>query len=141
VALHPAVGAAMTEAPPRRKPRWSRGQIRFLAWVSGSAAFAAFLGVLGFAPKPAAAHDTAAAPPDRLPRQKIIVRKVIRRVVIVDPPVASYSSGSYGYVPSYPSGSSYSSGSSSGVTVAAPAPAPPPPPPPPVSSGGSTPPP
>jgi len=128
----------MTDGPSAKKSRWSRGQIRFLAWVSGSAAFVAFLGVLGFAPKPATAHVTA-APPRRLPRQKIIIHTIIRRVVIVDPPSPAYVSGYSGYTPTYSSGSSYSGSSSGGVTVAAPPVAPPPPPP--VSSGGSAPPP
>ena len=132
------VGEAMTEVRAVKKPRWSRGQIRFLAWVSGSAAFLSFLGALGLAPKPAAANGAVAVSArSPLPRQKIIVRKIIRRVVIVDPPAATYSSGSYTYAPTYSSGTTYSSGSS-GSTVAAAAP---PPPPPPVSTGGSTPPP
>ncbi len=79
----------MTDARPVKKPRWSRGQIRFLAWVSGSAAFLSFFGALGLSPKPAVANGAVAAAGRRpLPRQKIIIRKIIRRVVIVDPPVA-----------------------------------------------------
>jgi len=133
------MGAGMTEARPVKKPRWSRGQLRFLAWVSGSAAFLSFFGILGLSPKPAVASGavTAAGRP-RPVRQKIIIRKIIRRVVVVDPPTPTYSSGSYAYTPSYTP--TYSGSSGGGGTVAT-APAPPPPPPPPVSTGGSAPPP
>ena len=131
----------MTEARPVKKTRWSRGQLRFLAWVSGSAAFLSFFGILGISPKPAAANSgVAAAGRPRPVRQKIIIRKIIRRVVIVDAPKPTYSSGSYSsYTPTYTPTYSGSSGGS-GTTVSAPAPAPPPPPPP-VSTGGSVPPP
>jgi hypothetical protein len=135
----PEVEEAMTETRPAKKPRWSRGQIRFLAWVSGSAAFLAFVGAIGISPKPAVANGAVAGAPRRpVPRQTVLVRRITRRVVIIDPPTPTYSSGSPGYIPSYTP--TYTTGSTypSGGTVAA---APPPPPPPPVSTGGSTPPP
>ncbi len=122
----------MTEARPQKKARWSRGSLRLLAWVSGTGAFLAVAGLVGTAPKPAAAQ--AGPPTQRKPLvQRVIVRHIIRRVVIVDPPTHTYSSSGSS------SGSGYtgstSSSSSGGVSVAAPAPAPAP-----ISTGGSPPP-
>lgn len=133
VARTPVV-VGMTEARPAKKTRWSRGQIRLLAWVSGSAAFFTVAGIVGVAPKTAAASKDVVSPRPRLPVQKVIIRRIIRRVVIVDAPKPVYSSGSTYSAPTYSS----SSGGGS-TTVSAPAPAPPPPPPP-VSTGGSAPP-
>jgi hypothetical protein len=122
----------MTDAPAAKKARWSRGKIRLLAWVSGSAAFAAVAGIVGISPRSAAAKDTAAAKAPRPAVQTIIIRRIIRQVVIVDAPKPTYSSGSTYSAPTY------STSSSGGTTVAAPAPAPAPPP---VVTGGSAPPP
>jgi uncharacterized membrane protein YgcG len=130
----------MTERPPAKRPRWSPGKVRALAWVTGSATFLAGFGILGAAPKPAAGGEVSAR---RKPvRQKVIVRHIVRRVIVVDPPVqvpVYYSGSGSSYAGSYGSGSSgYSgssgSGGSGGGGVSAP---PPPPPPPPVSTGGS----
>jgi hypothetical protein len=117
----------MTESRPtvpQKKARWSRGAIRLLAWVSGSAAFLSVAGFLGLAPRPAAAQNTTTGTTP--PVQKVIVRHVIRRVVIVDPATPTYT---------YTSSGSSSSSSGGGVSYSAPAPAPAP-----VSSGGSAPP-
>jgi hypothetical protein len=123
------VVAGMTEVRPTKKARWSRGQIRLLAWVSGTAAFVAVAGIVGISPKPAAAKDVVTAGRPRPVKQRIIIRRIIRRVVIVDAPKPTYSSGST-YTPTYSSSSSSSGG---GTTVSAPAPAPP------MSTGGSAP--
>ena len=43
----------MTEHRPSAKPkRWSKGRVRALAWVTGTATFLAGFGILGAAPKP-----------------------------------------------------------------------------------------
>jgi hypothetical protein len=63
--------------------------------------------------------------------QKVIIRRIIRRVVIVDAPKPRYAPGTSSSTPTY------SSSSGSGTTVSAPAPAPAPPP---VTTGGSAPP-
>ena len=121
----------MTEARPAKKARWSRGQIRLLAWVSGSAAFLTVAGIVGVSPKPAAAGAAAPAGP-RPVAQKVVIRRIIRRVVIVSAPKPT--SLTYAGTPTY------SSSGGGGTTVSAPAPAPAPAPPP-VSTGGSAPPP
>ncbi len=104
----------MTERAPRAK-RWSRGRLRALAWTTGLATFLAGVGVLGAAPMP---DQPARASGDRwVPRPRVIVRRITRRVVIVEPT----TSAPVTYVPAPVSTSSGSSGS-----VAAPPPAPPP---------------
>lgn len=131
----------MTEARPVKKPRWSSGKVRALAWATGSATFLGGLGVLGMSPKPATAGGEAAQARQKPIKQKIIIRRITRRVVIVDPPTQTpvyYASGGSSYSGSYSSGSS-SSGSSGSSGSSVSAPAPPPPPPPPTGTGGSTP--
>jgi len=103
----------MTDVP-RRKARWSRGRLRTLAWATGIATFLAGVGALGASPMP----ETAPQPRDRrAPRQRVIVRRVTRRVVVVEP--ATSAPVTYVQAPSVSSSSSSSGG--------APAPAPPPP--------------
>jgi hypothetical protein len=103
----------MTDTP-RRKARWSRGRLRTLAWTTGIATFLAGAGALGAAPMP----ETAQPPRDRwVPRQRVIVRRITRRVVVVEP--AASAPVTYVQAPAVSSSSSSSGG--------APAPAPPPP--------------
>ena len=128
----PPPGEAMTESRPAKRARWSRGQIRLLAWVSGSAAFLTVAGIVGVSPKPAAAKVVAPAR-SRPVVQRVIIRRIIRRVVIVDAPKPTS--------PAYFSPPTYSTPSGGGgAAVSAPIPAPVPQPPP-VSTGGSAPPP
>jgi hypothetical protein len=97
----------------RRKARWGRGRLRALAWTTGIASFLAGIGVLGAAPMP----EGSPLPRDGwVPRQRVVVRKITRRVVVIEPAVSAPVT----YVQA-PSVSSSSSG-----TVAAPPPAPPP---------------
>lgn len=104
-----------TEAP-RRKARWSRSRLRTIAWTTGIATFLAGVGALGAAPMPEQAQQSRGR---WAPRQRVIVRRVTRRVVVVEP--ATSAPITYVQAPSV---------SSSG-TVGVPPPAPPP------STGGS----
>lgn len=107
-----------TTDAPRRKARWSRGRLRSLAWTTGIATFLAGVGALGAAPMPEQAQLSRGG---WAPRQRVIVRRITRRVVVVEP--ATSAPITYVQAPSV---------SSSGtVGTAAPAPAPPP------STGGS----
>jgi hypothetical protein len=92
----------MTEA--RGRTRWTKRAVRALAWGTAGAAFLTGLGAIGAAPQPPAASALAPV------RQKVIVRRIVKRVVIVDPVQAPVS------IPA----------SSSTVGQAPPAPAPPP---------------
>jgi hypothetical protein len=67
----------MTEGRPR--PRWTKRAVRTLAWGTAGAAFLTGLGAIGAAPQPPAASAVVPI------RQKVIVRRIVRRVVIVDP--------------------------------------------------------
>ena len=122
----------MTEHRTSAKPkRWSKGRVRALAWVTGVATFFAGFGILGAAPKPSSANATGPSGPQKPPRQRVIVRKVTRRVVVVDPVVTAPVT----YAPSTSTGDGSSTAgttSTSGGTITAP---PPPPPPPPPTSG------
>ncbi|MGZ8629483.1 MAG: hypothetical protein ACXWZF_00745 [Actinomycetota bacterium] len=103
----------MTERAPRAK-RWSRSRVRALAWTTGLATFLAGIGVLGAAPMP---DQPARASGDRwVPRPRVIVRRITRRVVIVEPATPAPVT----YVPAPVTVSTGSSGS-----VAAPPSAPP----------------
>jgi hypothetical protein len=115
------MGAGMTEPRPAKKRRWSRGKIRALAYASGLLTFVAGLGVLGYAPHPATAQSASGAR-EQKPRRTVIVRRITRKVIIVDQPVAS---APVSYTPTY---------SSSGTTVSNPAPVAPAPAP---TTGGS----
>ena len=99
----------MTDAPRPRKKRWSKRAVRATAWTAGAAAFFSALGAFGAAAIPAAGDQ--ASSPSTAPRQKVIVRRIVKRIVIVDAappaPVRVVSSGGRGSAP-----------------VAAPAPAP-----------------
>lgn len=101
----------MTEGRPRA--RWTKRAVRTLAWGTAAAAFLTGLGAVGAAPRPSAASAVAPV------KQKVIIRRIVKRVVIVDPvpaPVTIPVSSTVGAAPS------------------APAPAPPPPA---STSGGS----
>jgi len=106
----------MTDHAPTR--RWSKRIVRTAAWTTAAAAFISALGAIGAAPTPAAATQGASARPAR---QKIIIRRVIKKVVIVDPagpaPVQVISVGG------------------GGGAAPAPAPAAAPAPPPPTTGG------
>jgi hypothetical protein len=108
----------MTEGATKR--RWSKRVVRTTAWTTAAAAFISALGAIGAAPVPAAATRAGSAKPVR---QKIIVRRIIKKVVIVDPaapaPVQVISIG----------------GGTTSAAGSAPAPAPAPAPPP--TTGGS----
>jgi hypothetical protein len=70
----------MTERRPRLPKTW----IRAIAWITGGATFFTLAGMFGAAPKPA---SSAPSPVTAAPRQ-VIVRKIVRRVVVVDAPRA-----------------------------------------------------
>ena len=72
----------MTERAARRT-RWSRGRVRGLAWATGVATFLTGIGVLGASPMPEQSSDRAAS--SRTERPRVIVRRITRRVVIVEP--------------------------------------------------------
>jgi hypothetical protein len=104
----------MTDRAPKK--RWSKRVVRTAAWTTAAAAFISALGAIGAAPTPAAATRGDSTRPAR---QKIIIRRIIRKVVIVDPagpaPVQVISVG--------------------GGAAPAPAPAAAPAPPPPTTGG------
>jgi hypothetical protein len=102
----------MTEARPRN--RWTKRAVRTLAWGTAGAAFLTGLGAIGAAPQPPTASAIAPV------RQKAVVRRIVRRVVIVDPVQAPVT------IPA--------SSSTVGQAPSAPAPAPPPPT---TTTGGS----
>jgi hypothetical protein len=108
----------MTERTP--KARWSKRVVRTAAWTTAAAAFISALGAIGAAPTPAAAARGASGKPVR---QKIIVRRIIKKIVIVDPagpaPVQVITTG----------------GGTAPAPAGAPAPAPAPAPPPPTTGG------
>jgi hypothetical protein len=107
----------MTDAPRSKKKRWSKRAVRATAWTAGATAFISALGAFGAAAIPVAPDQASAATP---PRQKVVIRRIVKRIVIVDAappaPVRVVSSGGSGSAP-----------------AAAPAPAPAPAP----STGGS----
>ena len=103
--------AAMTDQERPKKQRWSKRAVRAAAWTAAGTAFISALGVLGAAPNPAAAGQTATSAP-----RKIIVRRIIKKVVIV------------GRAKPAPVHVVYTGGG--GTTGSAPAPAP-------ISTGGS----
>ncbi len=72
------VVAAMTDRERPKKQRWSRRAVRAAAWTAVGTGFISALGVLGAAPNPAAAGQTATKAP-----RKIIIRRIIKKVVIV----------------------------------------------------------
>jgi uncharacterized membrane protein YgcG len=118
----------MTEANPRRA-RWSKGQLRVIAWLSAGLAFLLSGTAIAMAPKPPAG-ETAHKRPRPTPRKTIIQHRVIRRVVY-DPPVST--GGNVTVYTAAPSGSgstttatSTSSGGSSGSSGSG------------TSSGGTT---
>jgi uncharacterized membrane protein YgcG len=106
-----------------RKERLPRAWVRVTAWIAGAAAFLVPWLAIGLQPK--AAVSASGAKTKHRQRPVVIVHKVLRRVVVQDPPQGGvqyvYSGGG-----STGSTSSYSGGS-------APAPAPPPA----TSTGGS----
>lgn len=68
----------MTDHQRPKKQRWSKRAVRATAWTAVGTAFISALGILGTAPNPAAAGQTAPKAP-----RKIIVRRIIKKVVIV----------------------------------------------------------
>lgn len=70
----------MADRAPKR--RWSKRVVRTTAWTTAAAAFISALGAIGAAPTPAVATRGSSAKPVR---QKVIIRRIIKRVVIVDP--------------------------------------------------------
>jgi hypothetical protein len=100
-----------------RRSRLPRAWVRAIAWVVGGTTFFSIAGALGAAPKPAssAPSKVSAAP------RRVVIRKIVRRVIIVDAPRAPVAASAPTSV------SSSNSGGSS-----APAPAPPT-----TSTGGS----
>ena len=68
----------VTDQERPKKQRWSKRAVRATAWTAAAAAFISELGTLGAAPKPAAADQAAPSAP-----QKILVRRIIKKVVIV----------------------------------------------------------
>ncbi len=103
---------AMTEQPRLKKRRWSKRAVRATAWTAGATAFISALGAFGASSAPLASDQPT---PGLSPQRVIIERRIVKRIVIVDPaspaPVRVVSTGN----------------------VPAPAPAPPPAP----STGGS----
>ena len=85
----------MTDAARPRKKRWSKRAVRATAWTAGAAAFFSALGAFGAAASRSRPTD-ASAPT----RQKVIIRRVVKRIVIVDAappaPVRVVSSGGSG---------------------------------------------
>jgi len=75
----------MTETARRR--RWPQRRVRTLAWLTGGATFVA--GVVGIAgsPKPSAAASLPRS--ERAAAPKVIERRVIRKVIVVDAPKAA----------------------------------------------------
>ena len=96
----------MTEATTRR-PRWSKGQLRVVAWLSAGLAFLLSGSAIAMAPRPPA-DETAHRHPRPTPRKTIVQHRVIRRVVY-DPPVSTA-----GNVTVY---ATAASGSSAGTTT------------------------
>jgi hypothetical protein len=88
----------MTEGRPRA--RWTKRAVRTLAWGTAGAAFLTGLGAVGAAPRPPAASAVAPV------KQKVIIRRIVKRVVIVDPVQAPVtipaSSSTVGAAPSAP---------------------------------------
>jgi hypothetical protein len=74
--------ATMTEPRPKKR-RWSKRAVRATAWTAGAAAFISALGMFGVAPAPLASDRPALA--GRSSQRTIIERRIVRRIVIVDP--------------------------------------------------------
>ena len=73
----------MTEQPRPKKRRWSKRTVRAMAWAAGAGAFISGLGAFGATPAPIASEQPATA--DRSSQRTIIERRIVRRIVIVDP--------------------------------------------------------
>jgi hypothetical protein len=93
----------VTDAPRPKKKRWSKRAVRATAWTAGSAAFISALGAFGAAAVPVAADQGSSSSP---PHQRVIVRRIIKRIVIVDPapgaPVRVVASGGVDSAPAGP---------------------------------------
>ena len=96
----------MTDAPRPKKKRWSKRAVRATAWTAGATAFISALGAFGAAAIPVATDQ--ASSPSAPTRQKVIIRRIVKRIVIVDAappaPVRVVSSGGSGSAPGYGSG-------------------------------------
>jgi hypothetical protein len=75
-----------------RRTRWPKRRVQWLAWITAGVTAAAS-GVAIAAERPASPTRT------RQPRQRVIERHVIRRVIVVDPPTASAQAPGVTYVP------------------------------------------
>ena len=89
----------MTERRPRLPKHW----VRAIAWITGGATFISLLGAFGIAPKPAASAPVRETPAPR----KVIVRRIVRRVVIIDAPTAPVAASVPATVSASSGGSSY----------------------------------
>ena len=121
----------MTERSPR-PTRWTKGEIRTLAWVAGAAAFMTSGAALAVSPFPPADHAASDGRGQASPR-RVIERRVIRRVVVVHPvltPSGGASSRGSGPVYVAQPGGGAGGGSSGGAPAN-------PPSPPPTSTGAS----
>jgi hypothetical protein len=67
-----------------RRSRLSKAWVRAVAWIVGGATFFSVAGVLGAAPKPA----SSAPPKETAAPRRVIVRKIVRRIIVVDAPKA-----------------------------------------------------
>jgi hypothetical protein len=82
-----------------RRRVWSARALRSLAWISATGAFVASWGVLGALPKPTAPVLGAQAP-----RDVVIVRKILRRVIVQpDAPPTAPPAVTWTQAPSAPS--------------------------------------
>jgi hypothetical protein len=77
----------MTEQ--RRRTRWPKAKVKALAWATAAATFVTGVSAIVAAPKAAVATSGRERTGNRAQVQRVIVRKVIRRVVIVDPATPS----------------------------------------------------
>ena len=93
--------ATMTDAPRPKKKRWSKRAVRATAWTAGATAFISALGAFGASAIPVATDQ--ASSPSTPTRQKVIIRRIVKRIVIVDPaapaPVRVVPSGGAALLP------------------------------------------
>ncbi|MEO8424273.1 MAG: hypothetical protein ABI595_10255 [Actinomycetota bacterium] len=73
----------MTDQPRPKKRRWSKRAVRATAWTAGATAFISALGAFGAASAPLASDRP--APAGRSSQRTIIERRIVKRIVIVDP--------------------------------------------------------
>lgn len=90
--------------PEARPPRASKRELRAWAWIAGGLAFLAPAAVLGAAPEP---------PETARPGADVVVRKITRRIVIVE----SAAPAPVRYIPSTASPGASSTSASSGSAL------------------------